>query len=102
PLNTPLTSPHFPYPTLFRSNPEAQIRSATALLPNVVCVLGGVFPKPFDFNSEITEMLFVVAHHYNGYIFMLDTLFSPDMKTVCGDRKSTRLNSSHVKISYAV
>src|SRR5690606_39292240 len=32
----------------------------------------------------------------------LNTLLLPDGARVVGDRKSTRLNSSHVKISYAV
>ena len=65
-------------------NTEAEIRSATAILPGITCVLGGVFSRPFEFNSEVTEMLFSFAHHYNGYVFMLDSLFTPGMTTVCG------------------
>lgn len=68
-------------------NSEAEIRNATAILPNIVCVLGGVFSKPFSPSSEIMEMLFVMAHHYKGYVFLENSLLTPDMKTVCGPLK---------------
>jgi|LakMenE18May11ns_1017448.scaffolds.fasta_scaffold9821664_3 hypothetical protein len=65
-------------------NPASQIRTAMEIIPKIKCVLGGQFSRPFEFQSEVTQMLFVVAHHYQGYVFMLNSMFASDMTTVCG------------------
>src|SRR5690606_41317879 len=93
----PPTSTLFPYTTLFRSN----------LLP--------LFP----YRAEIEESFFPyfresnhrhfykinnnkLYHHHPVYILDILTYCFPELFLKQIDRKSTRLNSSHVKISYAV
>src|SRR5438874_3873052 len=72
-IRRPPTSSLFPYTTLFRSG---QVRGSDALLD-----AGGV--------DAVGEQLVAGAHN-------------PGDVHVHRDRKSTRLNSSHVEISYAV
>src|SRR5690625_6787594 len=47
---------------------------------------------------EVSDMDVIVAKHRNGPTGSVAVRFDRE----CGDRKSTRLNSSHVAISYAV
>src|SRR5690606_39602395 len=102
PPDTPLTpSTPFPYTTLFRSSPAAPA-SGLVGQPAPEVKLNLVSGKPFLLSKE------------KGHIVVLDFWASwcgPCMQAmpmvdevVCEfeDRKSTRLNSSHVKISYAV
>src|SRR5437870_8580248 len=72
-LPRPPRSTLFPYTTLFRSNLDVQSG-------DVIVIPAGVAHQKLDASSD-----FAVVGAY------------PD-----GDRKSTRLNSSHVAISYAV
>src|SRR3712207_7438178 len=84
-IRRPPRSTLFPYTTLFRSYPEA-IRLA-----------GGV---PVE----------VLAHETQGYLVTVEQLEAATTERTkvllfCSpskDRKSTRLNSSHANISYAV
>src|SRR5207249_8996412 len=82
-LRRPPHSPLFPYTTLFRSpsatHPSASARRAAraaspTLVPDECFGCSGLWTRP---------------HQQTGVRFT-------------GDRKSTRLNSSHVSISYAV
>src|SRR5690242_21271379 len=80
-IRRPPTSTLFPYTTLFRSKPELSFRSTWA-----------------SFNGEATDPpprhplpLVEVSLACAGEILGQDV-----------DRKSTRLNSSHMSISYAV
>src|SRR5690606_41965051 len=90
PLRRPPSSTLFPYTTLFRSHPRRQ----KALYPNL-----NVGLQPFSYwrqrprrellrKAMMVETAVNAAGHYSHAII--------------ADRKSTRLNSSHVKISYAV
>src|SRR5436309_7958708 len=72
-IRRPPRSTLFPYTTLFRSEEEERVREVQD--PDLMVVRRR---QP--------------AEHADRCIPM----------TICGDRKSTRLNSSHVKISYAV
>src|SRR3712207_7828180 len=76
-IRRPPRSTLFPYPTLFRSQ---------LLCPPVV------FPLPFYPPQQSEEQWFSLA--------WLPSLVLQELKTL--DRKSTRLNSSHANISYAV
>src|SRR5436309_8988984 len=71
----PPRSTLFPYTTLFRSLVDFVMRSTKDLTPKWVQGRDG---KPVDRQR------------------------GPEPTSASGDRKSTRLNSSHVKISYAV
>src|SRR5690606_39381490 len=81
-LSPPLPSSSlFPYTTLFRSN------------------LFDFAPKPAaPFPVENA----VYAPHIYTYVFNADPKQLEQLQPGDLDRKSTRLNSSHVKISYAV
>src|SRR5437870_8355148 len=57
-----------------------------------------VIVKPFDLNTLVEELKIDVYHIYRAGEHEPGTL--PRKRQ--GDRKSTRLNSSHVAISYAV
>src|SRR5690242_21390927 len=89
-------SPLFPYPTLFRSeNPRAW---ATAPGLPVIITTGGnlqLLAEPQD------GML--VFHRVDPFIPFEDgSERMPNVFFKMIDRKSTRLNSSHMSISYAV
>src|SRR5690606_42026649 len=89
-LRPPPTPPLLPYSTLFRSisfarrHPQARFLGAFAHLSRCGPVndLGHRHPR----------------HHLHSDQHSLP----PDERVLIRDRKSTRLNSSHVKISYAV
>src|SRR5690625_6648629 len=81
-LPRPLISTLFPYTTLFRSAPFRTCRFL-----GIAVAAGGAMANGFesDFIAQGKKMKSLRARmHHNG------------------DRKSTRLNSSHVAISYAV
>src|SRR5690606_41745868 len=100
-LRSPRAPLHFPYTTLFRS--------AQLPLPSrhVVEVLEFV-------PEEQVDPIYVSRSYYlqpdgpatKPYVLLRDALRNSGqtavVKVALRDRKSTRLNSSHVKISYAV
>src|SRR5690606_41711432 len=75
----------FPYTTLFRS--DAQFRK----LPAEVAVAGVEVDQPQTLHHETEPLHLAHPALHDRLVLALDV-----------DRKSTRLNSSHVKISYAV
>src|SRR5947209_11484599 len=85
----------FPYTTLFRSNVQVE-RTKSGGLPQLPCL----FTRLLWLSAAIT--LFTAA----AYGQVVATSASPGPSTTNGieyqDRKSTRLNSSHANISYAV
>src|SRR5690349_23100323 len=91
-LARPPSSTLFPYTTLFRSSPPrgdtaARGRSASRSRPGKVGAIGeGVISRPTDEDGD-----------HGAEVRKFRTGGSRS-----GDRKSTRLNSSHVEISYAV
>src|SRR5207248_8197124 len=102
PLPPHLSLPLFPYTTLFRSYWRTQHSDNfdtffdDALRSGVVPQSGFSAQRPAlrsDFQSR-------VADHPASSDANLELVFVPDPRI--GDRKSTRLNSSHRTISYAV
>src|SRR5690606_41191626 len=101
-LSRPTTAPPFPYTTLFRSGHGVECDGKTLdLVPRPLVPrsleeqtardlerLRG-FAEPFLPDLEDLAQSF-------GLLDLVESVFDPQ------DRKSTRLNSSHVKISYAV
>src|SRR5690554_7189693 len=85
-LGRPPRSPLFPYTTLFRSERTR------------------VLAPPLDASQalELVEAFLRAVQREDATA--LDALLSPGavQQLTSGDRKSTRLNSSHVRISYAV
>src|SRR5207249_12142078 len=83
-------APHstlFPYTTLFRS-----LRNERRVPPN----------KPDSFSISTSEQLVEDFDKVAAMVALVIVVLSSIGLLVGGDRKSTRLNSSHVSISYAV
>src|SRR3989442_11141533 len=83
-IRRPPRSTLFPYTTLFRSPPGSQI--PLALGRHLARSHAALTERPPPFSTDYTD----------------DTDDDGRGKRGEGDRKSTRLNSSHVRISYAV
>src|SRR3712207_8469982 len=92
-IRRPPRSTLFPYTTLFRSPAKVQEIYAEVLRRN---------PGEEEFHQavrEVLESLAVVLGRHSEYAEMktIERICEPER-----DRKSTRLNSSHANISYAV
>src|SRR5690349_24029048 len=87
-IRRPPRSTLFPYTTLFRSPGDAAVSRVRIAGAAAVVRLG---PASADREAPVDVAVGVgrghIAHHRHAEV---------------GDRKSTRLNSSHVEISYAV
>src|SRR3712207_8197383 len=81
-IRRPPRSTLFPYTTLFRSAGAA--------------ALAALHPLDFDENAK-WDIAAGYGHYKNGNAAALGAFYRPNE-----DRKSTRLNSSHANISYAV
>src|SRR5207249_5321663 len=100
-LHRPPSSTLFPYTTLFRSRlcvskQEAQRLGRVAPFDNGICCFE-ILPCPAR-NTVLRderENFPANQRYFRGNNFCTDA-------TGAADRKSTRLNSSHVSISYAV
>src|SRR5690606_41643874 len=91
----------FPYTTLFRS-----FRSQRQLIIDTERLIAEkpVIPKQ-EFNARSNELGFdqkSLRLKYGQFMGDETEIQAPPGGVVQGDRKSTRLNSSHVKSSYAV
>src|SRR3712207_7598348 len=89
-IRRPPRSTLFPYTTLFRSPEVRRLSLATVLA--VVLVLLGVTPVA----------LVLLESTRDPVLIELESLDLPGWASADPDRKSTRLNSSHANISYAV
>src|SRR3989442_5202997 len=84
-IRRPPRSTLFPYPTLFRS-----VSYPTGVLERSA---GERLDQPFGVVTVLGEATLRIVDDRAG---------RDDELPIGGDRKSTRLNSSHVRISYAV
>src|SRR3989442_11518158 len=91
-IRRPPRSTLFPYTTLFRSRAFGGLKQNG--IPTLVAVSGFLLKSIHDFDRR-GPFLAVVAGAPNAGLGMTRLKWS-------ADRKSTRLNSSHVRISYAV
>src|SRR5205807_5218425 len=92
----PPSSTLFPYTTLFRSHRwEMSARE--------VLGLGAIFPAlGWRLPRVLRGLSLIEKQHARAPHFYLPTLGTDPSRQGEGDRKSTRLNSSHLVISYAV
>src|SRR3712207_8305673 len=87
-IRRPPRSTLFPYTTLFRSrSPPGDRRDPSAQLPRLMK------------SAQRSPIIIVVMH---GLTVMRSGMIDPSATRRPSDRKSTRLNSSHANISYAV
>src|SRR2546430_6038869 len=93
-IRRPPRSTLFPYTTLFRSFIGSLVRRYTA-------VGKGYFSLPQKIRSRDKAQP-PDLHWFAVTRQLAEILFSAPEDLVAGDRKSTRLNSSHSQISYAV
>src|SRR3712207_7862166 len=87
-IRRPPRSTLFPYTTLFRSS----IFAAAAVLASTASAWAALDKGPCSVKKEVD----LAAKMRDGTVLMAD-VYRPQE-----DRKSTRLNSSHANISYAV
>src|SRR3712207_7129361 len=88
-IRRPPRSTLFPYTTLFRSRVRNIHGSRFLVNPNALWVRQLAIPRACG--AKLGQELALACEHLN-----------PVVVFVCEDRKSTRLNSSHANISYAV
>src|SRR5690242_21272875 len=95
----PPTSTLFPYTTLFRSTGEGQAGRARVLMSVVSALLSEGVPL-----RGLATIVATVASAApgSGAGTVLREVRVALHRDLPGDRKSTRLNSSHMSISYAV
>src|SRR5690348_17776739 len=93
-LPPPPRSTLFPYTTLFRSDVQ--------LTHGIAETLQQLDKEPPEFRNQVAKFLDALVSHYvfdGGRLVVAHAGMKEEMQ---GDRKSTRLNSSHPSISYAV
>src|SRR3712207_8796289 len=91
-IRRPPRSTLFPYTTLFRSGVLHVVKNYTGDVMN------------FEMAADMAEAVEVVSVVTNDDVAVEDSLYTAGRRGVgiTVDRKSTRLNSSHANISYAV
>src|SRR5690606_42087980 len=87
-IRQPPRSTLFPYTTLFRSQVKSEADKAYNVIENI--------------KSELMSLQEYTLPVYGTEVAEEETNYNSLQNTDVLDRKSTRLNSSHVKISYAV
>src|SRR3712207_6972196 len=90
-IRRPPRSTLFPYTTLFRSN---------WLVVVTFALVSGLGPRLSWLELPLLFLLLVTFT--TGFVMLLSSLYVRYRDTLQVDRKSTRLNSSHANISYAV
>src|SRR3712207_7805582 len=89
-IRRPPRSTLFPYTTLFRSYSPCQEHG------------GRMVPVSTDLNDPRFTAIGLFAEAYTGLTARFAAQFDEHRLSAVEDRKSTRLNSSHANISYAV
>src|SRR3712207_6863706 len=94
-IRRPPRSTLFPYTTLFRS---------TEFVANLGSVLAGALRTGANalVGLVVGALIGVLGAVLASVLGVLDKLAAPLVSALAVDRKSTRLNSSHANISYAV
>src|SRR5207249_10027430 len=97
-LRTTPRSTLFPYTTLFRS------RRGMVLVSEDRRRYGLILDKTIAFNLSLSSLAKLTKNRLidQGLEFQKNNHFFQSLRVKAPDRKSTRLNSSHVSISYAV
>src|SRR3989475_5457792 len=101
-IRRPPRSTLFPYTTLFRSHDRSAggLYYAVVPYPNCSGCLGNLAPLDALTSVCSHELAEAITDPVPGQGWYNDT--NGEIGDICADRKSTRLNSSHSQISYAV
>src|SRR3712207_9370746 len=101
-IRRPPRSTLFPYTTLFRSDGLASEiqKSIFILLGAALLVMSATLALVF--RTRLRLLPLALALGATGITFGLFAALGLDLTMAAVDRKSTRLNSSHANISYAV
>src|SRR5258707_7169577 len=91
-IRRPPRSTLFPYTTLFRSMKLVEV-------VRTILTSGATFDRAFEFARSLGKEP-IACRDNSG--FVVNRLLVPYLLDAIRDRKSTRLNSSHANISYAV
>src|SRR5699024_12701412 len=92
----------FPYTTLFRSEKDAHSGFSLLTTAAVFCVIIVGFAILYPIISSESQGEIHLGQTLQKPVLLGGTWEYPLGTDTLGDRKSTRLNSSHVSISYAV
>src|SRR3712207_9097875 len=101
-IRRPPRSTLFPYTTLFRSVGEVEEGVAAARLPAEIDALGGVEAALAQADAVHVGEVHQLSELQGALGAPLVPHPAVGEHDAVGDRKSTRLNSSHANISYAV
>src|SRR3712207_8479995 len=97
-IRRPPRSTLFPYPTPFRSTDPSRRHPRTAARDLRSPTVGGVVPP----GDQLPQLVLPTAAHLDDGERAGVVPGPAQLRVALGDRKSTRLNSSHANISYAV
>src|SRR3712207_9241333 len=101
-IRRPPRSTLFPYTTLFRSSRRAECLIGKLNRPRITGESrssAGSMAQPEQFSPQVRERAVRFVQQYQAE---QDPQWAAITSVVGKDRKSTRLNSSHANISYAV
>src|SRR5699024_11245480 len=92
----------FPYTTLFRSKENESLSDLTLLGNQDVTYTFDYDPKLLEaVDNDYSHRDYFIKFNCPEFTTLCPMTGQPDFATIYIDRKSTRLNSSHVSISYA-
>src|SRR3712207_9166127 len=101
-IRRPPRSTLFPYTTLFRSQGGVIFADSAVTLRAPYIALGQAYEAPLLASQQKTPFTSNDLAYYAQPTFGAGSLTVVADLVDVGDRKSTRLNSSHANISYAV
>src|SRR3712207_9334674 len=101
-IRRPPRSTLFPYTTLFRSRPVEVHEPTGAVARGVLDDEVPVEEDRLALGQQRRVAVQVVPAHLHHPDLFVGEVVDDVLQDVAGDRKSTRLNSSHANISYAV
>src|SRR5207253_9137736 len=97
---------HIHASSLTQTHPPAlhtlSLHDALPILITLVMILAAVVILPIEYHSLSSTDAWIFVVYVTSFPYLGEDRFQPPAPPTPRDRKSTRLNSSHVAISYAV
>src|SRR3712207_9062024 len=101
-IRRPPRSTLFPYTTLFRSQPNARVVPGVLRFSWIMPARHDPGPERSATDGRLAARVELPGAHITPLVDFLECEQSGIVFVFSTDRKSTRLNSSHANISYAV